>query len=163
MCVVWISGWPVSPRRATPICAIGGIIHFFHVRSRSEFDKKTAEIKKIKDLPVDVVNITNVSDIKGNVKLFYTSGSVNLTGKQKRRRVIAVLRLFKLLYKHAYFLYGKPIALHLNNVNRHKFLIIRKLKQKFFIKLIREFNQIPYNGCRKPKIRRKKYKKKLIW
>ena len=97
-----------------------------------------------------------------NVILFYTAGSVNLTGKQKRRRIITVLRLFKLLYKNASFLFGKPIALHLNNVNRNKFLIVKKLKQKFFIKLIREFNQIPYNGCRKPKIRRKKYKKKLI-
>ena len=28
----------------------------------------------------------HVSDIKGNVKLFYTSGSVNLTGKQKRSK-----------------------------------------------------------------------------
>ena len=104
----------------------------------------------------------HVSDIKGNVKLFYTAGSVNLSGKQKKRRVLAILRLFKLLYRNASFLYGKPISLHLNNVNRHKFLIIRKLKQKFFIKLIKEFNQSPYNGCRKPKIRRKKYKKKLL-
>ena len=104
----------------------------------------------------------HVSDIKGNVILFYTAGSVNLTGKQKRRRIITVLRLFKLLYKNASFLFGKPIALHLNNVNRNKFLIVKKLKQKFFIKLIREFNHTPYNGCRKPKIRRKKYKKKLL-
>ena len=101
----------------------------------------------------------HVSDIKGNVKLFYTSGSVKLVGKQKRRRILAVLRLLKLIYKNASFLYGKPIALHLNNVNRHKFLIVRKLKQKFFIKVIREFNQTPYNGCRKPKVRRKKYRK----
>ena len=105
--------------------------------------------------------MVHVSDTKGNVKLFYTAGSVNLTGKQKRRRVISVLRLLKLIYKNASFLYGKPIALHLNNVARQKFLIVRKLKQKFFIKVIREFNQIPYNGCRKPKIRRKKYKKLL--
>lgn len=104
----------------------------------------------------------HVSDIKGNVQLFYTSGSVNLIGKQKRRRVIAVLRLLKLIYKNASFLYGKPVALHLNNVTRHKFLIVRKLKQKFFIKIIREFNQTSYNGCRKPKVRRKKYKKRLL-
>ena len=104
----------------------------------------------------------HVSDIKGHVKLFYTSGSVNLAGKQKRRRIIAVLRLLKLVYKNASFLFGKPIALHLNNVNRHKFLIARKLKQKFFIKVIREFNQTPYNGCRKPKVRRKKYKKRFM-
>lgn len=104
----------------------------------------------------------HISDINGNVKLFYTSGSVNLTGKQKRRRIVAVLRLLKLIYQNASFLYGKPIALHLNNVTRHKFLIVKKLKQKFFIKVVREFNQTSYNGCRKPKVRRKKYKKRLL-
>ena len=120
-------------------------------------------------LVVYIINISflktntmiHISDIKGNVKLFYTAGSVNLIGKQKRRRIIAVLRLLKLIYKNGSFLYGKPIALHLNNVTRNKFLIIKKLKKKFFIKTIREFNQAPYNGCRKPKIRRKKYKKVL--
>ena len=104
----------------------------------------------------------HVSDIKGNVKLFFNAGQVNLSGKQKRRRVVAVLRLMKLIYRKASFLFGKPLALHLNNVNRHKKLILSKLKHKFFIKIVREFNSIPYNGCRRPKIRRKKYKKKIV-
>lgn len=103
----------------------------------------------------------HVSDTEGNVKLFYNSGSVNLTGKQKRRRITAVFRLLKLVFKNAFFLYKNPIALHLNNVTRHKHLIVKKLKQYFFIKVIREFNQVSYNGCRKPKVRRKKFKKKF--
>ena len=32
----------------------------------------------------------HVSDIKGNIKLFYSAGSVGLTGKQKRKRRIQV-------------------------------------------------------------------------
>ena len=104
----------------------------------------------------------HISDIKGNVKLFFNAGQVNLSGKQKRRRAVAVLRLMKLIYRKASFLFGKPIALHFNNVNRHKKLIVNKLSQKFFIKIVREFNQVPYNGCRRSKIRRKKYKKKIV-
>ena len=118
-----------------------------------------------------IINITflrantmiHVSDSKGNVKLFYTAGSVNLSGKHKRRRIVAVFRILKLLYKRASFLYGKSIAVHLNNVKkRHKFIIIKRLRQKFFVKVVRDFNQVPYNGCRKAKIRRKKFKKKFI-
>ena len=59
----------------------------------------------------------HVSDIKGNIKLFYSAGSVGLTGKQKKKRRVAVIKLISLLLKKATFLGNKPIALHLNNVN----------------------------------------------
>lgn len=98
----------------------------------------------------------HVSDIKGNVNFFYNAGSVNLTGKQKKRRVVVLFRLLKLLLNNSFSLSKKPIALHFNNVTRYKYLIIKKLKEKFFIKVIREFNQVAYNGCRQPKIRRRK-------
>jgi ribosomal protein S11 len=103
----------------------------------------------------------HVSDIKGNIKLFYTAGSVDLAGKQKKQRSLAVSRLISLLVKKATFLKKKPLALHLNNVTFHKPLIVNKLKRNFFVKIIKSFNQAPYNGCRKKKIRRKKYAKNL--
>lgn len=103
----------------------------------------------------------HVSDIRGNIKLFYSAGSVGLTGKQKRKRQIAVVKLISLLIKKASFLGNKPVAVHLNNVNFYQNLILNKLKQTFFIKVIKSFNQTPYNGCRKPKTRRKKYTKKF--
>jgi ribosomal protein S11 len=103
----------------------------------------------------------HVSDIRGNLKLFFSAGSVNLTGKQKRKRRIAVSKLILLLLKNANFLSRKPIALHLNNVNFYKNLIVRKLKRNLYIKIIKIFNQIPHNGCRKKKLRRKKYTKKF--
>ena len=37
---------------------------------------------------------------------------------------------------------------------------MKKLKKKFFIKVVRSFNLYPHNGCRKKKVRRKKFKKK---
>jgi len=103
----------------------------------------------------------HVSDTKGNLKLFYSAGSVELSGKQKRKRRIAISKLISLVLKKANFLDQKPIALHLNNVNFYKNLIVRKLKRNLYIKVVKILNQTPYNGCRKKKLRRKKYTKRF--
>ena len=103
----------------------------------------------------------HVSDIQGNLKLFYSAGSVELSGKQKRRRRIAISKLISLVLKKATFLGQNPIALHLNNVNFYKNLIVGKLKRNLYIKIIKILNQTPYNGCRKKKLRRKKYTKRF--
>ena len=103
----------------------------------------------------------HVSDIKGNTKLFYSAGSVNLTGKQKRKRRIAVSKLISLLLQKATFLTTKPIAVHLNNVNSYKNFIVGKLGKTLYVRVIKSFNLAPYNGCRKKKLRRKKYTKKM--
>ena len=103
----------------------------------------------------------HVSDTKGNLKLFYSAGSVELSGKQKRKRRIAISKLISLVLKKAVFLGQKPIALHLNNVNFYKNLIVRKLKRNLYLKVIKILNQTPYNGCRKKKMRRKKYTKRF--
>lgn len=100
--------------------------------------------------------IIHISDTKGNIKLFYTAGAANLIGKQKRQRRTAVSRLMSLIIKKTEFIGKKPIALHLNNVTSHKRLIVSRLKRTFFVKIIKSFNQTPFNGCRKKKIRRKK-------
>ena len=100
-----------------------------------------------------------VSDIKGNLKMFYSSGSVDLAGKQKKNRIKAISRLISLLFKKATFIKNYPVAVHLHNVTSHKLLIINKLKKQFFIRIIKSYNQAPYNGCRKKKMRRKKYVK----
>lgn len=103
----------------------------------------------------------HLSDANGNIKLFYSAGSVDLTGKQKKKRRFAVSKLISLLIKKATFLEQKPIALHLNNVNFYKNLIVSKLKKVLYIRIIKSFNQAPYNGCRKKKLQRKKYTKKF--
>lgn len=105
--------------------------------------------------------VIHVSDIHGNLKFFSSAGSVDLNGKQKRKRRIAISKLIALLFKKVTFLGQKPVALHLNNVNFYKNLIVSKLKRNVYIKIIKIFNQTPYNGCRKKKLRRKKYTKKF--
>jgi len=132
---------------------------FLHDKSLIQEDFMVMYIINISFLKTNT--IINISDIKGNIKLFYTAGNVSLSGKQKKRRKIVLLRLINLIFKKASFIGKKPVALHLNNVISYKTLIINKLKQAYFIKIIKSYNQIPYNGCRKKKFRRKKSSKLL--
>lgn len=103
----------------------------------------------------------HVSDTKGNMKLFFSAGLVDLTGKQKKKRRIAILKLIALLLKKAPFLYRKPVALHLSNVSFYKKFILNRLKKNLYLRVIKTFNQAPYNGCRKKKLPRKKFTKKI--
>ena len=127
-----------------------------------EKSKQNLVITYIINVSFSKANTTlHVSDIKGNVKLFYSAGSVGLVGKQKKKRRIAISKLITLLSQKAPFLKGKQVALHLKNVNFYHNLIVEKLQQKFYIRVIKSFSQLPYNGCRKRKIRRKKYTQKF--
>lgn len=134
----------------------------FDTRNNNETTAQDFVVVYIVNISFLKANTTiHVSDTQGNLKLFYSAGSVDLTGKQKRKRRIAVSKLISLLLRKATFLGQKPVALHLNNVNFYKNLIVRKLKRNLYIKIIKIFNQTPYNGCRKRKLRRKKYTKKF--
>lgn len=128
--------------------------------SKSEKNNQNLIILYIINISFLKANTTiQVSDIKGNIKLFYSAGSVGLAGKQKRKRRVAVSKLISLLLKKAVFLNKKPIALHLQNVNFYKNFILSKLKKILYLRVIKSFNQVPYNGCRKRKLPRKKYTK----
>lgn len=134
----------------------------FIIHNNKEINPQDFMIMYIINISFLKANTTiHISDIQGNLKFFYSAGSVDLSGKQKRKRRIAISKLISLLLKKATFLGQKPIALHLNNVNFYKNLIVRKLKRNLYIKIIKIFNQTPYNGCRKKKLRRKKYTKKF--
>ena len=134
----------------------------FFVQNSKETNLQDFVVAYIVSISFLKANTTiHVSDVQGNLKLFYSAGSVELSGKQKRKRRIAVSKLISLILKKATFLGQKPIALHLNNVNFYKNLIVRKLKRNLYIKIIKILNQTPYNGCRKKKLRRKKYTKKF--
>lgn len=134
----------------------------FAIHNNKEINPQDFMVMYIINVSFLKANTTiHVSDIRGNLKLFFSAGSVDLAGKQKKKRRIAVSKLISLLLKKARFLNRKPIALHLNNVNFYKNLIVRKLKRNLYIKIIKIFNQTPHNGCRKRKLRRKKYTKKF--
>lgn len=96
----------------------------------------------------------------GQLKFYASAGHLNFKGKSKKSRSNVLKSIYQLLSTKLSFLKGKPIALHLKNVGFKRFSIIQKLKTKFFIKSIKIFNVFPFNGCRKKKVKRKKFKKK---
>ena len=99
--------------------------------------------------------LVSVTDIKGNVKLFYSSGQVNLKGKQKTKQPAALINILKRLLLKAKFMQNEPLAIHFKNTRSHyEAFIVRMLKTKFFIKTIRSYNMQPHNGCRPKKIKR---------
>lgn len=102
--------------------------------------------------------VLHVSDATGNLKFSCSSGLIDLQGKQKVVRRLALTRFFNILSSaKSNLLKNNPVALHLKNVSgSNKFLIIKKLKSKFFIKIIKNFDLTAYNGCRKKKERRKR-------
>ena len=101
----------------------------------------------------------HVTDFEGNLLFFCSAGCFSYKGKRKRNRLMVIKSFLYALITKLKFLDGKPLALHLKNVNSNRFWLIKQLKTKFFIKTVQNFNLYPYNGCRKSKVRRKKYKK----
>ena len=131
------------------------------IYKKNSFNKHDYLVMYIIDISFSRSNtLLHVLDFAGNLKFFCSAGSFNYSGKSKRSRLTVLKEFYRILLSNLKFLKGKPVALHLKNVGSYKFRIIKKLKKKFFIKIIRNFNFYPHNGCRKQKIRRKKIKKK---
>ena len=99
----------------------------------------------------------HVMDFSGHLKFFSSAGYLQYKGKGKKSRSTILRDMYKILKLKLKFLKDQPVALHLKNVGSAKFWIIKLFKKKFFIKVVRSFNTYPYNGCRKKKIRRKKF------
>nr|QII42428.1 ribosomal protein S11 [Phaeodactylum tricornutum] len=99
----------------------------------------------------------HVTDFIGNLKFSCSAGSFDYEGKSKRSRLVILKKFFHTLISKLKFLQGECLALHLKNVGPNKFWVVKQLKTKFYIRTIRSFSFYPHNGCRKPKVRRKKF------
>merc|ERR1712226_180147 len=85
-------------------------------------------------------SILQISDANGNSKVFCSAGLVNFKGKQKLVRKSVLLKFFKILsLAKSKIIKNKPVALHFKNVGLNKHFITKKLKNKFFIKTIKDF------------------------
>jgi len=102
--------------------------------------------------------LLHVSDCLGNMKLFYSAGLLQQKGKGKIARSIILRKFYKVLVLQLKFLRKYPIAVHFNNVDSNMFWFLKKLRKKLFIITVKHFSLYSYNGCRKRKIRRKKFK-----
>ena len=105
----------------------------------------------------------NITDIKGNLKVFLSSGSLNLKGRQKTTQPNSIILLLKKLFLNAKFLKNKTIGLQFKNIKPyHELMILNILKNKIFIKYLRSYNCYPHNGCRPKKIKRFKRRTKRL-
>lgn len=108
-------------------------------------------------------SLLHIMDFSGKLKFFYSAGSFDYSGKSKKARLVVFKKFYRLLVSKLSFLKNKPIGLHLTNVGLNKTWIVKRLKKRFFIIVIRNFNSYPHNGCRKRKVRRKKVRKLKGW
>jgi ribosomal protein S11 len=102
--------------------------------------------------------LLHISDCSGNVKFFYSAGSFEQKGKGKVSRATVLRKFYRVLLSKFRFLKRVPVAVHFKNSDSNMLWFLKKLKKKFFITVVKNFNLSPYNGCRKKKIRRKKFK-----
>ena len=106
--------------------------------------------------------ILYLTDVKGKVIYFNTSGLLNLTKKQKRKKIVVIFKLLKiLLFKYKNLTNSKAIALHFKNLDKRIVLNILFFIRKYLknIKIIKITNNQPHNGCRPKKIKRNKKRK----
>ena len=105
--------------------------------------------------------IIYLSDIKGNIKFFYTAGSLNLKKNQKRKKVVVLTKLLKVLLLNINFLTKKDvIALYLQNFNEGLVKVVYFFLIKHYnLEIVQINNNQPHNGCRPRKLKRKKRRK----
>ena len=121
--------------------------------------KEKLLVKYILDISFLKTNtFIHVIDCNGNIKFFYSAGSLNYKGKQKLARVLILNKFFKMLILQLKFLKNQPVAIHFKNTGFKIFWFLKKLKTKMFIVCVKNFNVNSYNGCRKKKVKRKKLK-----
>jgi len=104
--------------------------------------------------------LLHISDSSGNIKFFYSGGSFQQ--EEKMSKALILRKFHRILVSKLKFLRKKPIAVHFKNPDFNMFWFLKKLKKKLFITVVKSFNFYPYNGCRKKKFRRKKFKNSSI-
>ena len=134
--------------------------------------KNVSEISYILDFSFSKTNTTlHVMDCAGNSKYFYSAGLFDFKGNKKTSQSNNIFKKFyKILAFDLSFLKFSKIAIHFKNKNINYKIswFLKKLREKFFIAVVKFFMVYPYNGCRRKKPKRKKFKtkkkkKKKIW
>jgi ribosomal protein S11 len=102
--------------------------------------------------------ILYLSNIKGNIIFFITSGSLGIKRKQKKKKIAVLIRLIKFMMLKVKFISKNDlIALHLKNFNERLGSFTSTFLSKYYnIELVKINTNQPYNGCRPRKIKRKK-------
>lgn len=136
-------------------------IKVIDVNDGFNIDSENQLIKYVIDIKFSQTNtLLHVMSFSGKLKFFISAGQLKYKGKNKKARRLIIKDFYKMLITKLKFLKNQPVAINLNNVDSSRVWVIKLLKKKFFIKVIKIFQSTPHNGCRKKKIRRKKFRTK---
>lgn len=103
----------------------------------------------------------HVMNSLGELKYFCSAGVLSFIKKAKLARKSIIKAMIWVLAMKFRDLHWMPIALHLVNISTSiKRQIKEKIGKMFSKQCIRNFNINCYNGCRRKKVSRKKFKKK---
>merc|ERR1712024_407565 len=105
------------------------------------FSDKTVFVNYVIGISISKTKIVlYLTDVKGKVIYFNTSGLLNLTKKQKRKKIVVIFKLLKiLLFKYKNLTNSKAIALHFKNLDKRIVLNILFFTKKYLknIKIIK--------------------------
>lgn len=106
--------------------------------------------------------MVNVTDVKGLTLMKETIGNLKqFQGSQKTKKIALNLLLRKLKFRFRE-LKNTAMALQLQGSNRNKIKWSKKVINYFNITKIFSENVHPFNGCKYKKIKRKKFKSRLL-
>lgn len=146
----------------TNVYNVGSKVNLFYLHLLSYFSNHQKPINYVINIKLSLTNtLINVSDIKGNPKIYYSAGMLGLKSKQKIKQPTALITIFKSILSKSNFFRKKSLALHCNNtLPIYESFITKRLKQKVFIKAIKSYKSRPHNGCRLRKKKRIKIRTK---
>ena len=131
------------------------------VKFKLNFFKNYINSKNKENLIHYVLNIVNlksntliyIKNIKGQFFYYLNGKKVYLTGKEKLRKNLIILNLFKFCLKKFKQLFKTNFnGLHLKNFkNYYNKLILKIFRKKVYFKSFKTFKMEPFNGCRPKK------------
>ena len=93
-----------------------------------------------------------IYNLLGNLKFFCSAGRFFYKGKNKKARILILTNIIFILIKKLKFI-KKNLILRLKNTRTKQNWIIKKLKNKNFVKTIICLNLYSHNGCKKKKFK----------
>ena len=123
------------------------------------FNKKIYFVKYILNIIFSKTNtLLQVITFSGKLLFCCSAGNLNYKGKKKTYRKLIMQEMLKNSVSKLLVLKNQPLALHLKNLSKNYFWVVKMIRRFFFINTIQIYNTYPFNGCRKKKIRRKKFR-----
>lgn len=138
---------------------------------KNKQQEKIIEIKRNTNLITYILKIQfsptntlfNVTDITGKSLISFSAGNINLKKRQKKKQPLALISMLKRLLSTTKILKNQTISIHFKNVKPYyESIIIKLMKNKFFIKSIKSYNLHPHNGCRPKKLKKFKLRTKKL-